>query len=72
MKEYDRQMNAKRFLIGLVAVSIITFFVSAIVSLIYNLIAHGDARVDWEHSIRLAITFGILVPLLRELEKRKG
>jgi len=64
-------MNAKRFAIGFVTVAAITFVVAAIVSFLYSLIAHGAGTVDWEHSIRLALTLGMIVPLMRELEKKQ-
>ena len=64
-------MNARQFLTGLITVAPITFVVAAVVSFIYNLIAHGNGIVDWGHSIRLAIVLGITAPLLRALRDRQ-
>jgi len=64
-------MNAKRFAIGFIIMSPITFIITAIISFLYSLIVHGSGAVDWEHSISLALILGITVPLVRELEKKQ-
>ncbi|HUU19316.1 MAG TPA: hypothetical protein VMW72_19350 [Sedimentisphaerales bacterium] len=38
------------------------FVVSAIVSLLWNLIAHGSMMVDWGSSLRMGIILGIIAP----------
>jgi hypothetical protein len=40
----------------------LAFAVSAVVSLLWNLIAHSSAAVDWGSSLSLGIVLGILVP----------
>jgi hypothetical protein len=47
---------------------VIAFIASALVSLVWNLLADGSASVDWGHSVRLAIILGIL---LTWLDRRK-
>lgn len=43
-------------------VFLLAFLVSAVVSLLWNLIAHGSADVDWGSSLSLGIVLGILIP----------
>ncbi len=43
-------------------VFVLAFAVSAAVSLLWNLIAHSSATVDWGSSLSLGIVLGILVP----------
>ncbi len=44
------------------AVFALAFAVSAVVSLLWNLVAHSSAAVDWGSSLSLGIVLGILVP----------
>ncbi len=62
-------MNFKRLLADFVTVFAVTLIVSAIVTLLWNLIVHGVNTVDWEMSFRLAVIFGVL---LTWMETRRG
>jgi hypothetical protein len=42
----------------------LTFVVAALASLVYRLVAHGTATVDWEAAVQLAFVIGVLVPFL--------
>ena len=65
-------MIVRRFLIDFALVFSVTFVVAAIVTYLWNLIAHGQSVVDWETSFRLAIILGIALPVTRiPLFKRK-
>ncbi len=55
-------MNIKRFLVQVVTVFSVTLVVSAIVTLLWNLIADGGSTVDWETSFRTATVFAIILP----------
>ena len=55
-------MNIKRLLVDFVTVFAVTLIVSAIVTLLWNLIVHGASTIDWETSILFAILFGITLP----------
>jgi uncharacterized membrane protein (DUF106 family) len=46
--------------------------VSAIVTYLYSLIVHGSGIIDWETSFRLAIIFAIVLPTLREVERKEA
>jgi hypothetical protein len=48
---------------------VITFAVSMIVNLVWNLIFHGTASVAWEMSFRLAIILGIVLSWFQTKEK---
>jgi hypothetical protein len=58
-------MNAKGFLLDVAMTMPLTFVVAAVVTYLYNLIAHGSGSVDWETAFLLAIILGIVVPLTR-------
>jgi hypothetical protein len=65
-------MNVKGVLTGFVMVAPIVLVVSLVVSYLYGLLVHGSGVLDWESSIRLAIIFGIALPLIRQLDGKKG
>ena len=63
-------MNIKRLLVDVVTVFAVTLIVSAIVTLLWNLIVHGASTIDWEASFRFAAVFGIIFSLI-ETRRRK-
>jgi len=58
-------MNIKRLLVEIVTVFTVTLILSALVTLLWNLILHGASTVDWEASFRFAILFGIILPWIQ-------
>jgi hypothetical protein len=54
-------MNVKKLLVGFVTVFAVTLTVSAIVTLLGNIIVHGASRVDWGSSFGSATLFGIIL-----------
>jgi hypothetical protein len=55
-------MNMKKLLVDSVIVFAASLIVTAIVTLLGNLIFHGASTIDWETSFRFAIVFGIILP----------
>jgi hypothetical protein len=55
-------MNIKRLLVDFATVFAVTLIVCGIVTLLWNLIVHGESTIDWETSFRSAILFGIISP----------
>ena len=55
-------MHVKRLLVDSVTVFAITLGVTAVVTLLWNIIGHRAVRVDWETSFRFAIVLGIILP----------
>jgi hypothetical protein len=53
-------MNTKRLLVDFLTVFALTFIVTGIVTLLWNLIFHEASTIDWETSFRYAIVFGII------------
>jgi hypothetical protein len=53
-------MNIKKLLVDFASVFAVTLIASVVVTLLWNLIAHGATSIDWETSIRFAILFGIV------------
>jgi hypothetical protein len=46
--------------------------VSFVVTYLYGALVHGIGMLEWESSIRLAVVFGIALPVIRQLDKRKA
>ncbi len=65
-------MNLKNILRGFVVYFGLVIIVSAVVSYLYSLVAHGHGTIDWQSSFRLAIILGIALPIVSELERKKG
>jgi hypothetical protein len=59
-----KEMNIQKLLVDFVTVFVVSLIVSVIVTLLWNLVFHGAATVDWETSFRFATLFGILFPVL--------
>jgi hypothetical protein len=64
-------MNTRKLLVDFVTVFVVSLIISVIVTLLWNLIAHGTSTIDWETSFRLAILFGIILPWI-ETRRSKG
>jgi hypothetical protein len=64
-------MNIKKLLVDFVTVFAVTLIVSAIVTLIWNLIVHGASTIDWETSFRFAILFGIIFPWMESRRSKQ-
>ena len=58
-------MNIKEFLIGFVTVFAVVLVVTAIVTYLWSLIAHGAGEIDWGRSLRFAVIFGIVFGWVR-------
>lgn len=58
---------AKDFL----AIFIVTFIVSSLVTFIYSLIVHSEGIIDWSTAFRLSIIFGIIFPWINFRERKK-
>ncbi|MCD6391272.1 MAG: hypothetical protein J7L92_04700 [Dehalococcoidia bacterium] len=63
-------MKIKRFLIDFAVVFAVTLVVAAIVTYLWNLIAHGQNAIDWETSFRFAIILGIALPVARTMTSK--
>ena len=63
-------MKIKSFLIGFVTTFAVTLVVAAIVTYLWNLIAHGQSAVDWETSFRFVIILGIALPVARAMTSK--
>ena len=55
-------MNFTKLLADVAIVFAVSLLVSAVVSVLLNLIVHRAGTVDWETSFRFAILLGILLP----------
>lgn len=60
-------MRIKALFVEIVITFAITLVVAALVTYLWNLVLHGQCRVDWETSFRLAIILGIALPVMRIL-----
>jgi hypothetical protein len=57
-------MHKRGWFMEFVVTFAVTLVVTIIVTLAWNLIAHGDASVDWATSFRLAIILGVALPIV--------
>ena len=57
-------MNLKKIVIRFIAVFAITLLVTIGVTLLWSLVFHGVAIIDWETSFRFAMLFGIILPIV--------
>lgn len=64
-------MNFKHIIFGFLLIAPIILVVSLVVTYLYGALAHGSGVLDWESSIRFAIIFGIALPVIRQLDKKK-
>jgi len=55
-------MHIGRLLVDSVTVFAATLGVTALVTLLWNVIGHRAVTVDWETSFRFAIVLGIILP----------
>jgi uncharacterized membrane protein YraQ (UPF0718 family) len=63
-------MNNKKLATDIAFTFAITLVASVIVTYLYSLIVYGAGIIDWETSFRLSIIFGIVLPLVRQREKK--
>jgi hypothetical protein len=55
-------MKATKWIREFLMAGAITFVVTAVVSFLYSLIAHGTGVVDWGYAVRFGVIFGIIIP----------
>jgi hypothetical protein len=55
------KMSIKKLGIEFVTMFAITLVTAAIVTLLWNIIGHGEIAIDWETSFVFAVLFGILL-----------
>ena len=65
-------MNFKQIFFAFCLIAPIVLIVSLIVGYLYGILAHGTGVLDWESSIRFAIILGIVLPLIRQVDKKKA
>lgn len=62
-------MNIRKHLKGFVTVFTVTLVVAITVTLLWNLVFHGSASVDWATAFRFAIIFGVILPWVQSEKK---
>ena len=65
-------MYFKQIVLGFLLIAPIVLIVSFVVTYLYGALVHGIGMLEWESSIRLAVVFGIALPVIRKLDKRKA
>jgi hypothetical protein len=65
-------MNIKKLVVEFGTVFAIALVTTAVVTFLWNIIAHGTSTIDWETSFRFAIIFGIILTWarLREIKEK--
>jgi hypothetical protein len=64
-------MDFKALAAGFVTIGLIAFVVNLIVAYLYTLLVHGTGVLEWETSTQMAFLLGIIIPIVREVEKKK-
>lgn len=64
-------MHRHGWILEFLVIFLITLVVAVIVTLLWNLIAHGNAIVDWATSFRLALIFAIVLPLANRVGRKR-
>jgi hypothetical protein len=67
----DAPLKTLVFLFDVIYVFVITMVVAIVVSGLWNLVAHKAFTVDWTTAFRMAITLGIVLPLVKRLGKKE-
>ena len=57
-------MKIKRFFSVFATAFAVSLTVTAIVTLLGNIVIHGASTIDWETSFRFAAVFGIIISLI--------
>jgi hypothetical protein len=65
-------MNVKDLLTSFFIIGSIVLGVTLIIAYLYSLVVHGNGALEWESSIRLALVLGIALPIVRQLDRKKG
>ena len=61
-------MNIKQSVVEFMTVFAVALATAALVTLLWNLIGHGEIAVDWETAFSLAIMFGIVLTWMKSQE----
>jgi hypothetical protein len=64
-------MNLKRYAADFALVFCVTLVASAIVTYLYNLIAHGHGIIEWDTAFRQSFLFGFVLPWLLQRQQKK-
>lgn len=64
-------MRIKSWISDILLTFVVTFVVAAVVTLAWRFISDGTAVVEWRTALRLAIIFGIVLPITRRLGQGK-
>jgi hypothetical protein len=58
------KMRGKKIFLGFITVFSISILVSVGVTLLWSLLFHGIAAIDWETSFRFSLVLGIILPII--------
>jgi hypothetical protein len=61
-------MNIKSLILEIIIVFVVTLFVAALVTYLWNFLRHDLNAVDWDTAFILAITFAIALPLVDRMK----
>jgi hypothetical protein len=66
----ELEADVKSLVLHFLMIFALTFVVSAVVSYLYALVAHGTGTVDWGMPLRLGIILGVILPLIVRRQSR--
>ena len=64
-------MNIKKLVVKFITVFTVALVTIALVTFLWNVIAHAESAIDWENSFRFAIIFGIILTWVKSQETKE-
>jgi len=64
-------MHSRGWFVDFVIRFIVIFVTTVVVTLLWNLIEHGNSNIDWAFAFCLGIILGIALPIIRRKEKKE-
>ncbi|MBD3235763.1 MAG: hypothetical protein GF330_03585 [Candidatus Eisenbacteria bacterium] len=65
-------MRGRGIVFSFLLTATLSFAVTLLVTLLWNLIAHGQASFDWSQSFRMGIIFGVVLTWLPRGKRQDG
>jgi hypothetical protein len=63
------KMKIKSFLFEFIVIAVIVLLVSAVIGYLYDLAVKGTGEFNWNESLRFALLFGIIFPLINAIDR---
>ncbi|MGE5400917.1 MAG: hypothetical protein ACM3S2_10965 [Ignavibacteriales bacterium] len=65
-------MKLSELLLDVIIVFAVTLIVSLMVTYLFNVIFYNEGIIEWVTSVRLAVIFAIIIPLVQFRKRKHG